>query len=177
MQIFLQFQIFNVNRPDTRAAQTSERLSDMSGHAWSYRLLIWQWTIRTSVYHVRSRSLQVFSQLAFSANHTTLHCFHLSCHVVCFARGLLPRFWHSLHISSHSMIFFVSSFVHLSFCAFRILEYLLGYFLEILCMKILFCLHVGWILIYLCYLDYYICFCTSCASKLQVVIIPHYFWN
>jgi len=73
----------------------------------------------------------------------------LSCHVVCFSRGFLPKFWHSLHISSHPMIFIVSSIILLSFCAFRILEYLLGYFLEIVCMKILFCLCVGLILIYL----------------------------
>jgi hypothetical protein len=45
------------------------------------------------------------------------HCIFidLSCHVVCFSREFLPRFWHYLHISSHSMIFFVSSFVLLSF--------------------------------------------------------------
>jgi hypothetical protein len=47
------------------------------------------------------------------------------------------------------MIFIVSSVVLLSFGAFRILEYLLGYFLEIVCMKILLCLFVGLILIYL----------------------------
>jgi len=44
---------------------------------------------------------------------------------VCFSCGFLPRFWHSLHISSHPMIFIVSSVILLSFCAFRILEYLL----------------------------------------------------
>jgi hypothetical protein len=48
-----------------------------------------------------------------------------------------------VHISSHPMIFIVSSVIVLSLCAFRILEYLLGYFLEILCMKILFCLCAG----------------------------------
>jgi hypothetical protein len=47
------------------------------------------------------------------------------------------------------MIFNVSSVILLSFCAFIILEYLLGYFLEIVCMKILFCLCVGLILIYM----------------------------
>jgi hypothetical protein len=41
----------------------------------------------------------------------------------------------------------VFSIILLSFCAFRILEYLLGYFLEIECMEILFCL---WILL-LCF--------------------------
>jgi hypothetical protein len=74
----------------------------------------------------------------------------LSWHLVCFSRGFLQRFWHLLHISSHPMIFFVSSVILLSLCAFRILEYLLGYFLEILCMKILLCLCVGLIMIYLC---------------------------
>jgi len=72
----------------------------------------------------------------------------LSCHVVCFSCGSLPKFWHPLHISSHPMIFIVSSVILLSFCAFRILEYLLGYFLEIVCMKIILCLCVGLILIY-----------------------------
>jgi hypothetical protein len=73
-----------------------------------------------------------------------------SCHVVCFSRGFLPRFWHCLLISSHPIIFIVSSVILLSLCTFRILEYLLGYFLEIVCMKILLCLSVGLILIYLC---------------------------
>jgi hypothetical protein len=71
----------------------------------------------------------------------------LSWHVVCFSCGFLPRFWDSFHISSHPMIFIVSSVILLSFCALRILEYLLGYFLEIECMEILFCLCVGWILL------------------------------
>jgi hypothetical protein len=35
----------------------------------------------------------------------------LSWHLVCFSRGFLPRFWHLLHISSHPMIFFVSSVI------------------------------------------------------------------
>jgi hypothetical protein len=72
-----------------------------------------------------------------------------------------PRFWHSLHISSHLMIFIVSSVILLSLCAFRILEYLLGYFLEIVCMKILFFLCVGLILIYLVHLDCDLCFRNS----------------
>jgi hypothetical protein len=51
----------------------------------------------------------------------------LSWHLVCFSRGFLPRFWHFVHISSHPLIFIVSSVILLSLCAFRILEYLLGY--------------------------------------------------
>jgi hypothetical protein len=74
----------------------------------------------------------------------------LSWHLVSFSCGFLPRFWHFLHISFHPMIFIVSSVILSSLCAFRILEYLLGYFLEIVCMKILLCLCVGLILIYLC---------------------------
>jgi hypothetical protein len=62
------------------------------------------------------------------------------------------------------MIFNVSSVILLSFCAFRILEYLLGYFLKILCMKILFCMCVGLILIYMGNLDCDLYFCMSLAS-------------
>jgi hypothetical protein len=93
------------------------------------------------------------------------HLFAFLWHVVCFSRGFLPRFWHSLFISSHPMIFLVSSVILLSFCTFRILEYLLGYFLEIVCMKILFCLCVGLIVIYLSHLDCDLCFCNSWASN------------
>jgi len=78
--------------------------------------------------------------------HTHIFAF-LSCHVVCFSRGFFSRFWHSLHISSHPTIFIVSSIILLSFCAFRILEFLLGYFLEIVCMKILLCMCVGLIFV------------------------------
>jgi hypothetical protein len=87
---------------------------------------------------------------SLSLPYTHLCIFILSWHVVCFSREILPRFWHSLHISFHPMIFIVSSVILLSLCAFRILEYLLGYFLEIVCMKILLCLCVGLIMIYLC---------------------------
>jgi hypothetical protein len=48
---------------------------------------------------------------AFFAIRTTLHFFSYFCHVVCFSRGFLPRFWHSLHISSYSIIFSLFSFV------------------------------------------------------------------
>jgi hypothetical protein len=71
------------------------------------------------------------------------------------------------------MIFIVSSVILLSFFAFRILEYLLGYFLEIMCMKILLCLCVGLIVIYLGHLDCDLCFCNlghpidSCCNVLE----------
>jgi hypothetical protein len=88
---------------------------------------------------------------SLSLSYTHLCIFiDLSWHLVCFSRGFLPRFWHFLYISFHPMIFIVSTIILLSLCAFRILEYLLGYFLEIVCMKILLCLCVGLILIYLC---------------------------
>jgi hypothetical protein len=86
----------------------------------------------------------------------------LSWHLVCFSRGFLPRFWHFLHISFHPMIFIVSSVILLSFCGFRILEYLLGYFLEIVCMKILLCLCVGLIMIYLCLMSSCIAYISLC---------------
>jgi len=93
-------------------------------------------------------------------------------HVMCFSCGFLPRFWHSLHISSHPMIFIMSSVILLSVCAFRILKYFLGYFLEIVCMKILFCLCVGLILIYIYIymgnLDCDLCFCNTWASNWQL---------
>jgi hypothetical protein len=50
-----------------------------------------------------------------SAQHCIFSYFY---HIVCFCRRFLPRFWHSLHISSHSMIFSVFSFVLLSFSDF-----------------------------------------------------------
>jgi hypothetical protein len=57
-----------------------------------------------------------------------------------------------------------------NFCAFRILEYLLGYFLEIVCMKILFCLCAGLILKYLGHLDCNLCFYNSFASILASIL-------
>jgi hypothetical protein len=101
---------------------------------------------------------------SLSLPYTHLFIFIDLCHVVCFSRGFLSRFWYSLHISSHPMIFIASFVIILSFCAFRILEYLLGYFLEIICMKILLCLCVGLILIYLGHLDCNLCFCNTWAS-------------
>jgi hypothetical protein len=95
----------------------------------------------------------ILASLSLPYTHLCIFFIDLSWHVVCFSRGFLPRFWHFLHISSHPMIFIVSSVILLSFCAFRILEYLVGYFLEIVCMKILLCLCVGLILVYLGHLD------------------------
>jgi hypothetical protein len=63
------------------------------------------------------------------------------------------------------MIFIVFSVILLSFCDFRILEYLVGYFFEIVYMKILLCLCVGLILVYLGHLDCDLWFCNSWASN------------
>jgi hypothetical protein len=152
------------------------------------------WSIRMDLFFVQTRAVLPYADLAvahpdrisiglrlasLSLPYTHLFIFiDLSYHVVCFSSGFLPRFWHSLHISSHPMIFIVSSIILLSFCAFRILEYLLiGKFSWDIVHKNLLCLCVGWIFLYPCYLDCYICFCNSYASKLQVVVIPHSFWN
>jgi hypothetical protein len=61
----------------------------------------------------------IYPLLSFSSSRTPLHFywFIMSC-CVCFSRGFLLRFWHSLHVSSHSVVFSLSSFVLLSFCAF-----------------------------------------------------------
>jgi hypothetical protein len=59
---------------------------------------------------------------------TIHHCiFLLIYHVMlcAFSRRFLPRFWHSLHISSHSIVFSLFSFVLLSCYTFRIMKYLL----------------------------------------------------
>jgi hypothetical protein len=95
----------------------------------------------------------------------------LSCHVVSFSRGFLLRFWHSLHIFSHSVIFIVSFIILVSLCAFRILEYLL---IEILCMKNLLCLCARLILIYLCLMNcciayMFLCHSFECSHKYHIV--------
>jgi len=73
--------------------------------------------------------------ISLSAIHTSLHFywFIMPC-CVFFLTDFSWDFGHSLHFSSHSMIFIVSFFILLSFCAFRILEYLLIgiFFFEIL---------------------------------------------
>jgi hypothetical protein len=42
----------------------------------------------------------------------------LSCHVVCFSRGFLLRFWNSLHIFSHSQVFPLTFLILLNFGSF-----------------------------------------------------------
>jgi len=95
------------------------------------------WSILTDLFFVQTRAVLPYADLvvahpdmisiglrlaSLSLPYTDLCIFiDLSYHVVCFPHGFLPRFWHSLHISSHPMIFIVSSIILLSFCAFRIL--------------------------------------------------------
>jgi len=43
-------------------------------------------------------------------------------------------------------------------------------------MKIIFCLCVGLIFIYLCHLDCYVCFCNFWGIQLTAVIIPYFFF-
>jgi hypothetical protein len=152
LQVFLQFQIFSVKHPDepiltTKQEQSchmltlqcpSGRLSDTSGQ---------------DLYRFKT----CFS---FSAIHTSLHFYDV---MLCVFLVDFSRDFGILCTSSHSMTFTVSSVILLSLCAFRILEYLLiGIFL---CMKILFCLCVGLISIYLGHLDCDLCFCNSWASN------------
>lgn len=81
--------------------------------------------------------------ISFSAIHTSLHVYWFIMASCVLFSWISPEILAILQISFHPMIFIMSSVILLSLRAFRILEYLLGYFLEILCMKILLCLCVG----------------------------------
>jgi len=90
--------------------QISDFLCEASGWTYSY--------VRTSTVlpHTGSSHLDGFVTCpdaistclrlaSLSLPYTHLCIFiDLSCHVVCFSHWFLPRFWHSLHISSHSMV-------------------------------------------------------------------------
>jgi hypothetical protein len=139
------------------------------------------WSIRTNLFFVRTSAVLPYADLAVAIRMVKWHIrtgstglrlaslflpythlcifIDLSWHVVCFSRWFFSRFWHSVHISSHPMIFIVSSVILLSLCAFRILEYLLGYFLEILCMKILF--------MSVCWADL-LCLMNSCIAYISL---------
>jgi hypothetical protein len=131
LQIFLKFQIFSVKCVDGLILTSKTRA------VLPYADLAIAHLVRISI-GLRLDSL--------SLPYTHLCIFiDLAWHLVCFSCGFLPRFWHFVHISSHPMIFIVPSVILLSLCTFRILEYLLGYFLEILCMKILLRLCAGMI--------------------------------
>jgi hypothetical protein len=72
--------------------------------------------IRNTSRHDLYRFLSVSLLSLPSAHHFIF--IDLLCHVVCLSYGFLPRCWHSLHISSHSIVFVVSSFILLSSCGF-----------------------------------------------------------
>jgi hypothetical protein len=61
----------------------------------------------------------IYPLLSFSASCIPLYSYWIimSC-CVYFSCGFLLRFWHSLHVSSHSVIFSLSSFILLSVCTF-----------------------------------------------------------
>jgi len=104
LQIFSLCSVSSVKRPDEPVLE--------SGCLRLCQSMIWQYAVWMSVYQVRTQAL------CFLCHSHSTGFFSYFCHVVCFSRGFLPRFYHSLYIISHSMIFFVSSFVLLSFCAF-----------------------------------------------------------
>lgn len=86
----------------------------------------------------------------FSAKHTHTHItFCLFYHVVLcvFSLGLIPRFWHSLHIFSHSQVFPLTFLILLSFGSFLNIGIFNWLWFERLCMNIFFCLYAGWILL------------------------------
>jgi hypothetical protein len=100
------------------------------------------WSVRTDLSYSRTQAALPIANLAVNCPDELVlrsdeillgifHCFlfqpvahhcifiDLSCHVVWFSHGFLPRFWHSLHISSYSVVISLSSSVLLSFCVFQ----------------------------------------------------------
>jgi hypothetical protein len=115
---------------------------------------------------------------AFSAKltHTTFCLFY---HVVLcvFYLGLIPRFWHSLHIFSHSQVFPLTFLILLSFGSFYNIGIFNWLWFERLCMNIFF-LSLCWMdITNPCLLDCYIYFSISLCIQLIAIIIPHSFWN
>jgi hypothetical protein len=69
----------------------------------------------------RSDGISTGLRLAsLSLPYTHLYIFiNLLCHVVCFSRGFLQRFWQSLHISHHSQVFSLTLLILLNFGSFK----------------------------------------------------------
>jgi hypothetical protein len=86
-------------------------------------------------------------------------------HVV-FSRGFILRFWHSLHISSHSQVFSLTSFILLSFGPFKNIGIIVVWDVNLRYCAWLFYLCTRWILKYLCLLDCSI-FGFICSSNWQ----------
>jgi hypothetical protein len=119
-------------------------------------------------------SLQVFIILFafYLPSATTTFFFDLSCHVVCLSRRFLLRFWHSLHISSHSVVIsvFLCSFkflcftkywnIFLRYCPWK--SYSVYFWVDIY-------IFVPFGLLY--FLLYFL------GIQLTAVIIPHFFWE
>jgi len=91
--------------------------------------------------------------------------------------GLIPRFWLSLHIFSHSQVFPLTFLILLSFGSFYNIGIFNWLWFERMCMNIFFCLYAGWLLLICVFLDCYIYFCISLCIQLIAIIIPHSFWN
>jgi hypothetical protein len=116
---------------------------------------------------------------AFFAFRIELHVFFysflfLSCCV--FLSQISPEI-----LAFSAYLFSFHNILRVFLCFFKFLCFLeywnicwLEYFLEILCMKILFCLCIE--LIFLGHLDCYICLCNF-GIQLTAVIIRHCFWN
>jgi hypothetical protein len=60
-----------------------------------------------------------FLSISFFLCHLHSIAFFFSSFYVQFSRGFLLRFWHSLHIYSHSVVISLSSSILLSFCTFQ----------------------------------------------------------
>jgi len=84
-----------------------------SGRARLCRSLIWQHAVQTSMYHVQTRAFCFLYQI-----HTTTFCLFYHVVLCVFCLGLIPRFWHSLHIFSHSQVFPLTFLILLSFSSF-----------------------------------------------------------
>jgi hypothetical protein len=78
-----------------------------------YRSLIWQHAFWMSIYHVRTRAFYFLCQ-----THTTTFCLFYHVVLCVFSLRLILRFWHSLHIFSHSQVFPLTFLILLSFGSF-----------------------------------------------------------
>jgi hypothetical protein len=113
----------------------------------------------------------IFWPLPFQANHTSLYFYWFIMLCCVFFSQIFPKI---LAFFAHLFSFYGICYVFL--CSFMFLCFLeywnicwLESFLEILCMKILLCLCVRLILIYLGHLDCDVCFCNSWASNWELL--------
>jgi hypothetical protein len=163
LQSFLMFSASSVKRPDGPVLE-SRRLQ-------LYQSMIWQYTVQSSVYHVRTQALCFLC-------HSYSTVFFLIFVMLCVSLTDFSRDFHFLYTS-----FFIPWYSLCLPCSFNFLCFLeywiicwMENFLEILCMKILLCLCVRLIWIYLGHLDCSICLCIF-GIQLTAVTIPHCFLN